>query len=327
MLLVLDNAIKYNKKDTVYHKAAHRIKNHVQPVLEQFQATVRQKIALWMANEPQSDAQNTTDAAPILPNGEGPGTIDIITSGENPGEVENGVLGGNTLVEPATEEVPKPAVNGTATPMLEDEIVPATPTPEPNSANQIPLVQPNSAIEQPEPSVEKEPAVPSVGDLEPFPPVLRMLQDQASVSEDTPYIITADPLTSFFTYERPVLKPPPPPPPPPPRQSHKKKRKPTDPTTAGSSSRGASGPGRATRGNTQREPGSPHHHPPRVVLLVRDPAQPSEIDTQIEGSVEPTPGSTPTVRNAKRKRQDSEKEGWAQVVDDVNPHTSFTVSW
>lgn len=325
MHLVLDNAIKYNKKDTVYHKAAHRIRNNVQPILELFQATVREKIALWMANEPQLDVQNNTDAAPLLPNGEGPHATNAISTEGNPANIGSGVLGDNSQLDPTTGETLKPTVNGAATPMLEDEVVPATPTPEPNATNQTAAAQTDSVTDL-ELTVEPGPPAPSIGDLEPFPPILRMLQDQASVTEDLPYILNADPLTSFFTYERPILKPPPPPPPPPPpKQSRKHKRKHTitDSTTPGPS-RGAPSQGRTTRGNTKGEPSSPQHpHPQRVVLLVRDPAQSNENGVQVEGGMEPTPGSTPTVRNAKRKRQDSVG---LQIVDDVNAHTSFTVS-
>jgi hypothetical protein len=337
--LVLDNAIGYNKKDSVYHKAALRIKNNVQPVLAQFQAAVQEKTALWKANEPWGDDEATngaldahvpTDTQVAQPIATGPADtqntevtditdITEIAKNNSTNDVTLPSLDGG-------ENSTNPPNSSTGLPP-EEEVIPATP-------NQDLAEKPDLLVDNPQASNDHQPTIPPVGDMEPFPPLLRMLQDQAGASEDLDYILTTDPLTSFFTYERPILKPPPPPPPPPPpKQPRKPKRKSTVvDATAGPSARGGASSTRVTRGTAARtEPLSPQHpHPQRVVLLVREPAQAQvnegDAQQQLETDTEPASASTPTARaSAKRKRQDSENN-WGQVVTDVNPQESFKVS-
>ncbi|KAG9102958.1 nuA3 HAT complex component nto1 [Ceratobasidium sp. 370] len=325
--LVLDNAIGYNKKDTVYHKAAVRIKNHVQPVLAQFQTTVRERIALWKTCEPWEEKGQVEG----MPNDTVPADLQAPQGAEsdpaNAQSTENNTAG--DAVPPHsngdfTSVVPSDSTSLPA----DEEIVPETPDQELANKPELLVDKPGSPT-GPEGAAPAVPAIlpaPLVGDLEPFPPILRMLQDEASVSEDIPYILSTDPFTAFFAYDRPILKPPPPPPPPPPPKQPRKHRKKA--TTAETSARGQSSSTRTTRGTAARtEPTSPQHpHPPRLVLLVRDPAQ-----TQLnEGSAQPPPetdvepasASTPTAKGGvKRKRQDS--EGWGQVVQDIDRQASF----
>jgi hypothetical protein len=181
---------------------------------------------------------------------------------------------------------------------LEEEIIPGTPNAEPAEDNQIFLDEQTAFSEVPEPVEKLKPPVSSqVGDMEPYPLILHMLQEHSSVADDLPFLLTSDPLTSFFSYRKLVPKPPPPPPPQAkqPRKSSRKKRVSDAPAT----------------------------HPQRVVLLVREP-QTSETVSLLENVPESAATSTPTSsRPPKRKRQDS--DSWGQVVSDVNPHESFMV--
>ncbi|CAE7074932.1 unnamed protein product [Rhizoctonia solani] len=302
--LVLDNAIKYNKKDTPFHKAALRIKTNVQPILEQFQQTVRDKSAQWMSQGPVAQSgpdtlQPPTDSA-YLDN-----TIRLED------HAPNGVISSNDLAEPApveissqqlmamSIEVPNELQKDEAILNQEEEIIPGTPNAEPSDETQIILDEQVAPLDVPGLREKHTSALLQVGDMEPYPAILHMLQEQASVAADLPYIVTTDPFTSFFTYEKSIPKPPPPPQVKQSRKS-KKKRMTSDALVPRS---------------------APGTHPQRVVLLVRDP-QSSETVPLPESIVESTPAPTPTSsRPPKRKRQDS--DSWAQVVADVNAHESF----
>ncbi|KAG8717536.1 nuA3 HAT complex component nto1 [Ceratobasidium sp. 394] len=329
--LVLDNAIGYNKKDTVYHKAAVRIKNNVQPVLAQFQTTVRERIALWKTYEHWEEKGQVEEA----PNDAVPAGIQVSQGAEpdlaNIQRAENSTTD-DAVLQPPDGDITLGALPNDPTSLpADEEIVPETPDQELANKPELLVDKPGSpdSVEGAVPAATTVPAIPPpppVGDLEPFPPVLRMLQDQASVSEDIPYILSTDPFTSFFAYDRPILKPPPPPaPPPPPRQPRKNKKK---ATAAEGSARAVPFSTRTTRGTAARtDSTSPQHpHPQRVVLLVRDPAQTQPNDGSAqpppETDPEPASASTPTARGGvKRKRQDS--EGWGQVVEDITHHDSF----
>ncbi|KAG8744989.1 nuA3 HAT complex component nto1 [Ceratobasidium sp. 414] len=331
--LVLDNAIGYNKKDTLYHKAAVRIKGHVQPVLAQFQTTVQAKIALWKTYEPWEEQGQVGEA----PNGTAPADTQVSPSAESDlANIQSIEITASDAVPPHPNNDITPAVlpNGSTSLPTDEEIVPETPDQELANKPELLIDTPGSPtglgravpVVPVTPTIPVIPPVPLAGDLEPFPPVLRMLQDQTSVSEDIPYILSTDPFTSFFAYDRPILKPPPPPPPPPPPKQPRKQKKKT--TAAEASARGRPFSTRTTRGTAARtEPVSPQHpHPQRVVLLVRDPAeaQPNEGNARPppETDVEPASASTPTARGGvKRKRQDS--EGWGQVVQDIDRLDSF----
>ncbi|KAH7335459.1 hypothetical protein B0J17DRAFT_670266 [Rhizoctonia solani] len=289
--LVLDNAIKYNKKDTSFHKTALRIKTNIQPILEQFQRTVREKSAQW-ASQRLAVQGNLDDPKPPVDSTH----LDNPLSPES--RVSNGVVNNHGLVDPVPCGIPgqQPVVTDADAPMElygggsifnpDDEIIPGTPNAEPSDDNQILL---DEVMEK------NTPVLSQVGDMEPFLSILHMLQEQASVADDLPYIVTTDPLTSFFGYEKTVPKPPPPPAAKQSRKSSKKKR----PTSDALIPRGA-----------------PGTHPQRVVLLVRDPQTSETV------SLPETTALTPTSsRPPKRKRQDS--DSWAQVVSDVNPHESF----
>ncbi|KAG8699729.1 nuA3 HAT complex component nto1 [Ceratobasidium sp. 395] len=328
--LVLDNAIGYNKKDNVYHKAAVRIKNYVQPVLARFQATVQERISLWKTYEPWEEGPTVEEAS----NDPAPAEIqDLHGAGSNQASVQNAE--NNTMSDAALPQLNGVTTstiipNGLTTFLPDEEVVPETPDQEVANKPELFVDKPGSSSNQ-EPAAPAVPVAhtsstipsnPPVGDLEPFPPILRMLQDQTSISEDVPYILTGDPLTSFFAYDRAIIKPPPPPPPAPPsKQSRKHKKKPT------AEARGQPSSKRITRGDGARTDSvSPQHpHPPRVVLRVQDPAlvHPSEEGTQPPPEVEAEPVSASTTgrSSVKRKRQDS--ESWGQVVQDVDAHDSF----
>lgn len=313
--LVLDNAIQFNRKDAPPHKVAVRIKNNARPVLEQFQQTVRERTALWTKQEPDGNGEQTTqellsdrgqlDASPKAQDQQ----LDpMLADNEHPVNHEQAEIS-NDQPNPLVLQTPT-QLNGEITPNPEDEVVPATPTPEPTPINED---APNEVHDPPDPPpATDEPVHSPVGDMEPYIPLLDILQDQTGVSDDLPYILNSDPLTSFLTYEKAIPKPPPPPPPPPPRHRKHKKKQPTgDAVEPKASSRGA--------------PGTPRHpHPQRVVLLVRDPAQTAGVGAPAEGSANvaatPAPSSS---KIGKRKRQDS--ESWGQVVTDVSAHTSFKV--
>ncbi|KAF8757838.1 PHD-finger [Rhizoctonia solani] len=234
--LVLDNAIKYNKKDTSFHRAALRIKNHAQPILEQFQQTVRQKTAQWLNQEHIRDESDE----------------------------------------------PKPLADSTR-PDLE-ETIPGTPDAESTEDAFILVDEKIDIVEAPEPAEKSTPSTSQVGDMEPYVSMLRMLQDPGSVADDLPFLVNADPLASFFSYEKPIPKPPPPPQIKQSRKSSRKKRT-SD-----------------------------------IIVPRSAPAtSPKKIS---ESAFDPGLASTPTSSRApKRKRQDS--DSWAQVVSDVNPHESF----
>lgn len=318
MCLVLDNAIQYNKKDTPFHKTAARIKNNVRPILEQFQQTIKEKAAVWanveladdeaQVKEPAADenrletAQEGTEgmAATVVCNGHS----------TNQGQAK----GPNGETDLALPETPVRLANGETTANPEDEVIPGTPTPEPAPDDQVqaPPAELDPASVSPV-ATESQHAPPQIGDMEPNISLLHILQDQTSVSEDFPYILSADPLTSFFTYEKAIPKPPPPPPLPSAKQPRKNKKKHTAGDAANSKAlaRGA--------------PGTPHHIHPRLVLKVREPTQATETAELTASNVEgDTSSALSTSKSAKRKRQDS--ESWAQVVEDVNSRTSFTVS-
>ncbi|CAE6457053.1 unnamed protein product [Rhizoctonia solani] len=305
--LVLDNAIKYNKKDTPFYKAALRIKTNVQPILEQFQQTVREKSAQWaiqglVVQSEMDDPQPPTDSA----------HLDNILHQEC--QAPNGVVSSSSLVDPVpgeivgqqpvamNAEVPKELQESEAVPNQDEEIIPGTPNAEPGDEDQIFVDEQLAPPDMPEFREKHAPAPPQVGDMEPYVSILHMLQEQASVADDLPYIVTTDPFTSFFSYEKAVLKPPPPSLPQV-KQSRKSSRK------------------KRTTSDALIPRGAPGIHPQRVVLLVRDP-QTSETTPLPESIAEfaPTPTST-SSRPPKRKRQDS--DSWAQVVSDVNAHESF----
>ncbi|CAE6377360.1 unnamed protein product [Rhizoctonia solani] len=305
--LVLDNAIKYNKKDTPFHKAALRIKTHVQPILEQFQQTVRDKSAQWacqglvVQNEPD-DPQPSKEP-----------THSVNTVPQLESQVPNGIVNSNSPVDPVPVEIPdqqhvsvdagapsKPQ-EGEVVPDEDEEIIPGTPSAEPSDENHISLDEKMVLPNPPKLTEEHAPVPPQVGDMEPYLSILYMLGEQASVADDLPFIVTTDPLTSFFAYERAILKPSPPPVQA--KQSRKSSKK------------------KRTTSDALIPRSVPGTHPQRVVLLVRDP-QMSEIGPLPESITEPTPTPTPTSsRPPKRKRQDS--DSWAQVVSDVNAHESF----
>ncbi|CCO30423.1 Peregrin AltName: Full=Bromodomain and PHD finger-containing protein 1 [Rhizoctonia solani AG-1 IB] len=285
--LVLDNALKYNKKDTPFYKAALRIKNHAQPILDEFRQIVQEKSAQWMNQELTVLAKLDEPKPP--------------TDRTNPdGHAYQGGLETSRMSNDLVDFVPVEASGQHLPPSeaidLEEEIIPGTPNAEPAEDNQIFLDEQTAFSEVPEPVEKLKPPVSSqVGDMEPYPLILHMLQEHSSVADDLPFLLTSDPLTSFFSYRKLVPKPPPPPPPQAkqPRKSSRKKRVSDAPAT----------------------------HPQRVVLLVREP-QTSETVSLLENVPESAATSTPTSsRPPKRKRQDS--DSWGQVVSDVNPHESF----
>ncbi|KAJ1306631.1 hypothetical protein OPQ81_007627 [Rhizoctonia solani] len=303
--LVLDNAIKYNKKDTPFHRAALRIKTNVQPILERFQQTVREKSAQWASQ--RLIAQDELDDSKQPTN---PTHLDNSLYPE--GQVTNGVVNGNSPVDAAPVEIPgqQPVHMDTEAPLhphegetfpnADEEIIPGTPSAESNDDNRISVDEQVAPLDAPELVDKHTPVFHQVGDMEPFLSILHMLKDQSSVGDDLPYIVTTDLLTSFLSYEKAIPKPPPPPPP-----QAKQSRKPSKK--------------KRTTSDAPVPRGLAGTHPQRVVLLVRDPPT-IETAASPENIAEFTP--TPTSsRPGKRKRQDS--DSWAQVVSDVNPHESF----
>ncbi|CAE6475902.1 unnamed protein product [Rhizoctonia solani] len=297
--LVLNNAITYNKKDTPFYKAALRIKTNVQPILEQFQQTVREKSAQWASQGLVIQNELHDPQAPTVPHSDNTLHLD---------QTSNVVVGSNDLVDPISVEIPgqQPVAMNAEVPNKQqesedilnqdEEIIPGTPNAEPNDENQISVDEQILLPAMPESEEEHAPAPLQVGDMEPYLAILDMLQDQASIADDLPYIVTTDPLTSFFTYEKVIPKPPPLQV----KQSRKSSKK------------------KRTTSDALVPRGAPGTHPQRVVLLVRDP-QTSEAAPFLENMVElATPTSS---RPPKRKRQDS--DSWAQVVPDVNAHESF----
>ncbi|ELU43416.1 bromodomain-containing protein [Rhizoctonia solani AG-1 IA] len=302
--LVLDNAIKYNKKDTSFHRAALRIKNHAQPILEQFQQTVRQKTAQWLNQEhirdesdepkPLADSTRLDDRTHPEDQGTNPAVGDSIGSvlAEIPDHYPM-IAETEALAGPLENEAPD----------LE-ETIPGTPDAESTEDAFILVDEKIDIVEAPEPAEKSTPSTSQVGDMEPYVSMLRMLQDPGSVADDLPFLVNADPLASFFSYEKPIPKPPPPPQIKQSRKSSRKKR--TSDIIVPRS--------------------APATHPQRVVLLVRDPqtSEPISLSEISESAFDPGLASTPTSSRApKRKRQDS--DSWAQVVSDVNPHESFMV--
>ncbi|QRW16959.1 enhancer of polycomb-like protein 1 [Rhizoctonia solani] len=300
--LVLDNAIKYNKKDTSFHRAALRIKNHAQPILEQFQQTVRQKTAQWLNQEhirdesdepkPLADSTRLDDRTHPEDQGTNPAVGDSIGSvlAEIPDHYPM-IAETEALAGPLENEAPD----------LE-ETIPGTPDAESTEDAFILVDEKIDIVEAPEPAEKSTPSTSQVGDMEPYVSMLRMLQDPGSVADDLPFLVNADPLASFFSYEKPIPKPPPPPQIKQSRKSSRKKR--TSDIIVPRS--------------------APATHPQRVVLLVRDPqtSEPISLSEISESAFDPGLASTPTSSRApKRKRQDS--DSWAQVVSDVNPHESF----
>ncbi|KAG8731193.1 nuA3 HAT complex component nto1 [Ceratobasidium sp. 423] len=295
--LVLDNAIEYNKKDTPFHRTALRIKTNVQPILEQFQQTVREKSAQWASqglvaqDEPDDPKPNHLDNSQNLE-----------------GQAQNGVSA-NNWADPIPIEVPgqqlvamddKAPHEGEAVPDPDEEIIPGTPNAESAEDNQISVDEQIAPLDVPGAIEKPTPVPPQIGDMESYLPMLHMLMEPASVADDLPYIVTTDPLTSFFSYERAIPKPPPPPP------QVKRSRKPPK--------------NRRSTSDAIIPRGAPVTHPQRVVLLVRDPqaSETAPSENMAESALAPTPTSS---RPPKRKRQDS--DSWAQVVPDVNPHESF----
>ncbi|KAF8738987.1 PHD-finger, partial [Rhizoctonia solani] len=301
--LVLDNAIKYNKKDTSFHRAALRIKNHAQPILEQFQQTVRQKTAQWLNQEhirdesdepkPPADSTRLDDRTHPEDQGTNPAVGDSIGSvlAEIPDHYPM-IAETEALAGPLENEAPD----------LGEETIPGTPDAESTEDAFILVDEKIDIVEAPEPAEKSTPSTSQVGDMEPYVSMLRMLQDPGSVADDLPFLVNADPLASFFSYEKPIPKPPPPPQIKQSRKSSRKKR--TSDIIVPRS--------------------APATHPQRVVLLVRDPqtSEPISLSEISESAFDPGLASTPTSSRApKRKRQDS--DSWAQVVSDVNPHESF----
>ncbi|CAE6482490.1 unnamed protein product [Rhizoctonia solani] len=307
--LVLDNAIQYNKKDTSFHKTALRIKTNIQPILQNFQETVREKSAQWVSQglavqgglddpKPPVDSTHLDDTLPP----ENRASSDIVSNNGLVGPVPFETSGQQSMV--AGTEIPIELREGESILNPDDEIIPGTPNAEPSDDNHISLGGQDFPLDVPEIREQHTPVLSQVGDMEPYLSILHMLQEQTSVADDLPYIITTDPLTSFFSYEKTIPKPPPPPAAKQSRKSSKKKR---------------------STGDALIPRGAPGTHPQRVVLLVRDP-QTSETMPLPETTAEFTPALTPTSsRPPKRKRQDS--DSWAQVVSDVNPHESFMVSY
>ncbi|CAE6466520.1 unnamed protein product [Rhizoctonia solani] len=302
--LVLNNAITYNKKDTPFYKAALRIKTNVQPILEQFQRTVREKSAQWASQGLVVQNELEDPQAPtMLPH------LDNTLRLES--QASNGVVSSNDLADPISVEIPgqQPVATNAEVPSKQqegedalnqdEEIIPGTPNAEPSDENQISVDEQILLPDMPEFQEKHVPAPLRVGDMEPYLAILDMLQDQTSVADDLPYIVTTDPLTSFFTYEKAIPKPPPLQV----KQSRKSSKK------------------KRTTSDALVLRGAPGTHPQRVVLLVRDP-QTSEAAPLPENMAELAPTPTPTSsRPPKRKRQDS--DSWAQVVPDVNAHESF----
>ncbi|QRV73943.1 NuA3 HAT complex component NTO1 [Ceratobasidium sp. AG-Ba] len=330
--LVLDNAITWIKKGETNYKAAVRIKNNIQPILAQFQNNVREKIALWKAYDHWEEEGTAVEPC----SSEHPPINGVETGVSNIHPIDTSVS--NPMSQQSMEDTmlitPGPPCDP-ANPPLEEDVVPETPDQE-VAKPELPADKLESTTDlQLEAPVASEslanptgPLASLIGDMEPFPPVLRMLQDQSAVAEEIPYILNDDPLGAFFTFDRPILKPPPPAPRPPPKSSRKSKKRASAP-------RGDPASARATRTTARTDPVSPQHmHPQRVVLLVRDPLQAQFIEGEVqvppsadaELELEPGSASTPTGRGGvKRKRQDSEP-AWGQVVENVDAHDSFKAS-